>query len=250
VSSYLELRQKSMQKNTAGICAILNNIINLCMFHVDKYENNNIFIYNEELFELFDFPLNDDNKSNYFDIEKDFLLSNFTTVSAHQAFNPIENAKRLKIFKTFFRFKNLTYLESLQRNFLSTKVVGLHLRGTDKKNEITPPNLSKIFYEIEKILNNNLAQKIFLSTDDHKLLNLASAEFNENLIFFEDSIMSNNSKPIHFGEFRSQSNLQVIRDCFILSYCPYFFYSFSNVSQFALMLGLDNRQKVFCNNLL
>ena len=65
MSSYLELRQKSMQKNTAGICAILNNVINLCMFHVTKYGNNDIFIYNEELFELFDFPFNDENKSNY-----------------------------------------------------------------------------------------------------------------------------------------------------------------------------------------
>ena len=250
MSSYLELRQKSMQKNTAGICAILNNIINLCMFHVTKYGNNDIFIYNEELFELFDFPFNNENKSNYFDIEKDFLRSNVTTVSAHQVFNPIKNAERLKIFKTFFRFKNLTYLESLRNNFLATKVVGLHLRGTDKENEITPPNLSKIFCEIETILNNNLCQKIFLSTDDNKLLGLVSAEFPENLIFFEDSIMSKNSKPIHFGEFRSQSNLQVIRDCFMLSYCPYFFYSFSNVSQFALMLGLDNHQEVFCNNLL
>jgi len=239
-----------MQKNKAGICAILNNVINICVYHCLKFQNDNIYIDNDEFSELFDFPLNLENRGNKHDIEKDFILSNTNLPNAHEVFNKSANYTRLKVFETFFRFKNISDLQDICKKNIDDKTVGLQLRGTDKSTEIKPPNLLKVLNTIEELLKNNSYTKIYLATDDLFLFDIVFSKFRDNLVVLNDTNFSSNSKPLHLSKFRNLSNRQVIRDSYLLSSCPYFFYSFSNVSQFALTLGLKHDQNIFCNNLI
>ena len=91
---------------------------------------------------------------------------------------------------------------------------------------------------------------IFNEHQMDKIFNFKS-RYGDRVIFNNENIISNNDKPVHFNNDRNLINLQVINDVYILSKSKCLYYTFSNVSYFALILGFDNFLKTInLNNLL
>lgn len=119
------------------------------------------------------------------------------------------------------------------------KVLGVHVRGTDFKNQYNrhPSFVSiyeylecaKIAFEQEKF------EKVYLATDDAEAVTIFRGEFGDNLLLFSDVIrsdgnvsvmLSSDERPLH----RYRLGYEVIRDMHTLSCCDGLVAGLSQVS--------------------
>ena len=125
--------------------------------------------------------------------------------------------------------------------------IGIHLRGTDKHQEIKPVPIKTIIQTA-----NALAQQIdncqfFIATDDARLLETAKATLNRPVIYY-DAHRSTSDKPVHFNDGTPLKNNtaalgeEVLIDALLLARCNKFIHTSSNVSIGVLILNpeLDN----------
>lgn len=249
--SFLKFNNSRVFPNKAGICAIINEAINICQYHVNKFNNHDVYIIDRELSALFDFKTKHHKSLYKWDIRSDYLNSNIQNPSnAHTVFDPILIRKKRLIFDALFFLKNIEKMNSDTNTFVKSKTLGLHLRGTDKVGEVKPVDTLKLFTKIDSLISDKKINSIFLATDDERYLSLISERYPKLLLFDYNKTISNNGKPIHFKINRRKINREVIKDCFILSRCPYFIYSFSNVSYLALTMGVGKFKEVYCANTL
>ena len=251
VSSFFNSKSPSMSKKRAGIGVILVNTINACEYHVYKYNNDNIKISIKELSKLFTIKDFDCHIEYSHDLEHEMSLFSYSSVSnAHLPLNKDYVFRKNKVFNTFFTLKNIDELNLAKKRNITGKTLAVHLRGTDKVGEVTPPTSSQIKNKVSKMLDQYDIDRIFLATDDIRYQTELVKYFG-NLVFFEtDKKISKNGKAIHFKRNRDRINLEVLKDIYCLSESPYFLYSFSNVSYVALILGINNFQDTGCLNQL
>ena len=249
--SFLSFNKFRIFPNKAGICAIVNEAINICQYHFNKFGNYDVYINSTELSELFDFKTKYSKSFYGWDIRSDYIDSNIQNPSnAHTVFEPALVASKRSIFNALFFLKNIDKMTLDTGRFVKDKTLGLHLRGTDKEGEVKSVDILKLFTKIDFLIDEGKVNSIFLATDDERYLNVLSNRYSDLLVFDYNKKISKNGKPLHFKRNRTNINQEVIKDCFILSKCPYFIYSFSNVSYLALTMGVGEFKEVYCANTL
>lgn len=237
----------SMRK-PSGLGVILNNSINVCLYHFDKFGNYNIKIDVDEINEIFNTP--DITSESYYDIETDFnslsLSGNYDNSSnAHVVCDYEKVLRKNSAFENVFKLKYIDDYKS--SNLVNSKTLGIHLRGTDKYKEVSPVDTNQIIKHIKSMFDNYDIDNIFISTDDIFYRDLLISEFGE-IVRFNNHTIGSEKKPIHFIENRTDINKEMIKDVYLISQSPYFLYSFSNVSYLALTMGIKNFKKINCLN--
>jgi hypothetical protein len=233
----LRLKDSYLPMKRAGIGAKINTAVNVCKYYVEKYQDDSLSIEDRELNSLFDFPLNTKNRRNIRDINSEYALYNSIEIShAHTLADMNLIRDKRKIFDHFFKLKNFSGLSSLSNELIDDKTCGLQIRGTDKFNEVAPPKINNIFEKVEHVLSDG-ATSIFLATDDSYFRDTLIAEFGDTIKWNQSHRISTDGKPLHLRMRRKKINTQLLEDVFVLSKCPMFLYSFSNVSYLALTMG-------------
>jgi len=149
--------------------------------------------------------------------------------------------KKHQTFTMKFAFRD-PELKALERN-PDERILGVHLRGTDKFKEIVPPSTMQIRRRISAIISQNKIEKVYLATDDKKYETMMKKHFSNFLVESDRAFLGSSRKPTHLGGLSADElgevDYQALRDAVILSQCSHFLYSYSNLSYFALMLGAN-----------
>jgi len=241
-------RASGMNKNRAGFGAIFNNTVNVCKYHYEKFNNNNIFIDNNEINEIF-YTKEINNKDEYlYDLEKSYDSMYPNPSNAHVICDIERVKEKNKIFNIFFKLKDIEYYEFEKNKYINDKTLSIHIRGTDKSSEVTPPNIEYIFSSIQEMIDNNEIDNIFLATDDMFYIDKITSRFGNIVKYYKDKTISLDGRPLHFIDDRTKLNKELMTDVYLLSESKYFLYCFSNVSYLALTMGINNFKKIKCIN--
>lgn len=242
-------RANGMNKNRAGFGAIFNNTVNVCKYHYEKFNNNDIFIDNDEINEIF-YTKKINNKDEYsYDLEKSYDNSMYPNPSNAHVLCDVERVKeKNKIFNMFFKLKDIEYYECEKNKYINDNTLSIHIRGTDKSSEIVPPNIEYIFSNIQDMIDNKEIDNIFLATDDMFYIDKLISRFGNIVKYYKDKTISLDRRPIHFIDDRTKLNKELMIDAYLLSESKYFLYCFSNVSYLALTMGINNFKKIKCIN--
>lgn len=136
-----------------------------------------------------------------------------------------------------FKENVLKVLEEKKRTFKRYKVLGVQIRCTDHAVEILPVRLKEILKEIEKKIDRY--DKLFVATDDSKVIFLLQKRFGSKLIFNE-ATRSGNEVAVHMNREtrnRYKLGLEVLVDCYCLSLCKHAILLQSNISYAALLFN-------------
>lgn len=234
-------KARNLSRVRAGFGVIMVSVINAIEFQKKMFGNDDVLINVKEVNRQFRLKKNAPRHENREDLEELISNSTFRSPSNAHSIGKYQDLEfKNEIFNDFFEFRNLATLEKARENLITDKTLGVHLRGTDKAGEIKPPSHAEIIMTITNYLQRFNLEKIFLATDDIAYVRLLKQEFGERVILPNTRKISSNGKPIHLRYFRNHLNEQVVEDIYLLSKCPYFLYSSSNVSYLALIVGLCN----------
>jgi len=130
--------------------------------------------------------------------------------------------------------------------FTNNKVLGIHIRRTDKfligsygtTSSQVPVDLELFKTEIDRVVNDY--DLIFLATDCIDTCNYMKDIYGKKLIFNRNTIRGSGTCSIH-NNFKNVSGyvkgLNVITDAFLLSRCQHLIRSTSNVSMYSLFIN-------------
>lgn len=146
------------------------------------------------------------------------------------------------------------YLEEGLRQiaFNNEKMLGVHVRGTDYRamynNHPVFVLENECFKEIDKLLAKGLYSKIFIATDDKRILAKFIQRYGDKLCFYKDTERSDQNKSIVFKYSTRDKNkyllgLEVIRDMYTLSMCTGLVAGVSQVAICAQIHKLARKEK-------
>ncbi len=137
-----------------------------------------------------------------------------------------------KIVKKYIKFNTATrnYLKKGLRLLQIDKdrVLGVHIRGTDFRNGFNNHPVyvteNECFSAIDKIMEEGKYEKIFLATDDSRILEKFAAKYGETLRYYTDVMRSGRNKSVMLGKsgrkyHKYRLGLEVIRDMYTLAMC-------------------------------
>lgn len=163
-------------------------------------------------------------KCGTYDTKKNFYIE---TTKMHKKYIHLNN-------------KTQTYInDSINSIIGGTRVLGVHARGSDfkRKYNIHPIYVTSDEYlkAIKKELMNNSWNKIFLATDDFKMLKVFEKEFGNKLLYYSDVKRTNGQTSVAFTKSKRKYHqyrlgLEVLRDVYTLSSCRGFIAGISQVS--------------------
>lgn len=249
-TAYISLKNPGYNYGYKGFCSIVTNIIDIAVEHHAEYKNFNCIVDDNQTLALFEqINLQPKNTISYDagTIYLQRLLSNTLFSGKKYNAHTVANLDNLKlrnfVYKNTLKIKQ-EYEEKFFNKFnqfnITEKTLGVHIRGTDKKTELPEINPDQIVLKLKNFISQNDTDKIFLSTDDVKYVDLLKHNFGNFLIYDNSNIISTNSSPIHFTQNRERINEEALSSAYLLSKCKNFFYCFSNVSFLALILGAEN----------
>lgn len=132
----------------------------------------------------------------------------------------------------------------------SSKIIGIHHRGTDyKKSYRNHPQyipIECIIKEIDKIYDKY--DKIFVATDDQTTISELESRFHEKICYYRDVYRSDGNVSVAFSE-NSRKNhkyklgLEVLRDMYTLAYCNGLISGMSQVSLCSQILKKSRGEK-------
>ena len=140
----------------------------------------------------------------------------------------------------------------MKLNFEKERVLGVHIRGTDfrAKYDNHPMYVTEeeCFREIKLMLDKNSYSKIFLATDDERILSNFITEFGNQVCFYEDVERSSRNKSVAFSRGKRENHkyllgLEVIRDMYTLSKCSGLVAGISQVAICAQINKLSRGEK-------
>jgi hypothetical protein len=246
-----KFRPKSYRqgRRIAGIGALINSAISAAVFQQMTMGFTDLRVQNREILYLFENPLSKNPRKYKKSIGK--LIKKCGYIDQNNAHIQCERSILLKkkfAFDNIFKIKNLEHFDSLANRFVSTKTLGIQVRGTDKHNEITPVKLERLFEVIHEFIDEYEIDSIFLATDDYYYYKALRLKFGNIVTRNLEHSISMNRKPLHLNLRRRQINKEMLEDVYVLSKCPYFLYSFSNVSHLALIMGASDFIRIKCLN--
>jgi hypothetical protein len=130
-------------------------------------------------------------------------------------------------------------VEKFYQDHMAGKVViGIHLRGTDKRAEVLQVPPTAIIERARQLaVSTGIKPWFFVATDEERLLNLAKKKLGADRVLAYDSIRSKNGEPLHWlnQNNNGQHGEQVLIETLLLAHCDYFMHTASNVAT-AVML--------------
>lgn len=137
------------------------------------------------------------------------------------------------------------------------KTIGIHIRGTDYKQGYKNHPVSITVDEYINILRSVILEKgfeqIFLATDEVSIVKEISKTFSDKVVYFSDSLRSEDGKAVHTSYNSRQNNkylmgYEVLRDMLMLSQCDALIAGLSNVSLFAMIVNkAEGKEYEYCN---
>lgn len=247
----IDLTNDTFRYQDKGFTSIINQIIELCYFHYQKYKNFHIHVSDYWCEKFYDLPKKEISE-DYYDVAPLWLEDFFKKggqdliYNAHKI-NDYENLKiRNFIFNNVFSLKNNISIPDKRYE------LGIHIRGTDKKNELPIIQCNRVIFLLEEYLNkNNHITEVYIATDEKKYITCLKDYFkNINFYYYFDNFISEDGIALHHGHYdKNIAFFQVLKDSYTLKNCKNIFYCYSNVSLFSLMLGCDNHdQKILIND--
>ena len=231
-----------------GFCSIVCGIIDMCVEHYVCTGDFNLQISEDQTLNLFDniSPRTDQT----YDVGPWFLERFFSNkiydyqYNAHTPAN-IDNLKlKNRVYTSTLKIKDqyLEIFEKKKRDLgIDKNTLGVQIRGTDKKEELPEIRCESIFSLIDSVDN----EKIFVATDDQYYLDQLLNRYGDRVIYDNTLHISSGSKSIHHNcSDRAKINEEVLSSVYLLSECPHFLYSFSNVSLLALIMGVNNFKSI------
>ncbi len=158
------------------------------------------------------------------------------------------------IIKKYIKIKPsiMQKVESFYRDNMEGKItLGIHIRGTDKKTEVTPVNHDIIFAKANELASKIPNVQFLVATDEAAILAKAERSLQGRVIYY-NATRSKNGKPLHEREKRwklvdhgvpiAQLGEDVLIEVQLLSRCSFFLHTCSNVSSAVLFFNpeLDN----------
>jgi hypothetical protein len=228
-----------------GYTSIINQVIDIALEHYKKYKNFNVTINDEQILKDF-YPIFDSETFDY-NASDVFLNNFFLNDTTHNFFNAhtVANKENLYLRKKVLdnilkpKLEVLQESEIIRNQIGDSNVLGIQIRGTDKKNEIPAIPNDVIVKKVREYVEKQNINKIFLSTDDINYVNLLTYEFGNVIFYNKKNTVSYDGNPIHFSNEKESLNREVLTDAYVLSTCEHLIYCFSNVSFLALTLGVD-----------
>ncbi len=165
--------------------------------------------------------------------------------------------KNISIKKNILKYVN----NFKKRKFKSSKIIGIHWRGTDitsakYKNKNSKfyqyrkkVNIKDFSKKIDPILRNNKKIKIFLSTDEVDYVKQFKKLYGNNLIF-TNSYRSESGNPVHLNNdykrslHRYKLGFEVLVDSLLLSECDILICRKSNVTNAAILFNYKKKRKI------
>lgn len=141
----------------------------------------------------------------------------------------------------------------------SDRVLGIHVRGTDFNKGYL--NHAKAVTEEQYIEATDLAikkekyKKIFLATDEQKIITLFKKHYGQKMVCYEDVLRSLTGEALHFCTAERKNHkyllgLEVLRDMMTLSACDGLIAGFSNVSLAARIMKASNAENYSYINII
>ena len=129
------------------------------------------------------------------------------------------------------------------------KVLGVFIRGGEFlriSNHHFPATIDQAIKKVHNILKKENYDKIFLSTIEEKYYKRFKSEFREKLVSYptlrsDRDLMRFYPRKLH----RYKMGKEILVESIILSLSDGFFYSYTNVSQFVILLGMNKKQKKY-----
>lgn len=216
----------------------------MCLEHYTINKNFNLKISEEQTLNLFD-NISPETDQTY-DVGPWFLERFFSDqiyqgqYNAHTPAN-IENLKlKNKVYNSTLKIKDeyLTKFKKKKLNLgIDSNTLGVQIRGTDKKQELPEIKIETIF----NLIDQTDKEKIFVATDDKYYLDSLIGRYGYRIIYDDSLQISSGSQSLHHNCIdRARINEEVMSSVYLLSECEHFFYSFSNVSLLALIIGVSN----------
>ena len=244
----INLEDNRFNYRQKGFTSIINQLIEMCYFHYKKYNDFNIHVSDYRVEVFFDLPkkniINEETyvvSTNYLE---EFFKIGFPDYNAHNVVSESDIQIRNFIFNNVFKLKEKFKFNSNNYD------IGIQIRGTDKKNEITEIPINNIINKLSEFIETNDGiSTLFIATDEKKYITEIKKKFTDKIIIFcEENILSEDGNPIHFIDNKKIIDYQVIRDSYILSNCKNLFYCYSNVSLLSIMIGYNNHSSKFLLN--
>jgi hypothetical protein len=244
----IDLTDNRFGYNQKGFTSIINQIIEMCLFHYEKYNDFKIYVSDPRVEVFFNLPKIDFSSEESYIVSNEYLemffKNGFPDYNAHNIVNEHDIQIRNFIFNNVFKLKDEITFDYEPYD------IGIHIRGTDKKNEIPEISISNIISKLNSVINQtNEKPKIFIATDDYIYINGIKEHINDlSITYYNDNVISHDGNPIHFIDDRKIIDYQVLRDVYTLKNCKNLFYCYSNVSLMSIMIGYSSyEQKILLN---
>ncbi len=160
-----------------------------------------------------------------------------------------EQRKRAnRIVQKYVRIKPniVAKVDAFERDyFMGNRVIGVHLRGTDKGTAPLPPVLMRIikpreyFPYIDEYTQQNGPCKIFVATDQTQFLDQMKARYGDRIISRETIRGCGLLNPFHSKGDGYLKGEEVLIDCLLLSRTHYLLKCTSAVGEFAMYFNPD-----------
>jgi hypothetical protein len=243
-TGYISYNDSRFNYSYKGFCSIVCGIIDMSMEHYILNDNFNLIINESQTLGLFDnISLN---TKEIYDLDKMWLEKYFNQQIYHKEYTAhtpanLDNLKlKNKVYTNILKIKNeyLNLFENKRKLLnIDKNTLGVQIRGTDKKNELPEITLEKIF----NMIDSRIEDKVYVATDDKFYLDALIKRYNDRIIYDTTVSISDNKQPLHLNTSnRTQINLEVLSNVYLLSCCESLLYSFSNVSLLALIMGVNN----------
>jgi len=153
-------------------------------------------------------------------------------------------------------------VDSNMKGFEKNKVLGLHIRRTDKfeyylhyePDVAKPVELEKVQEVVDKLIEKDNYSKIYLATDDNESYEFFKQKYDKMIIAI-DAFRSSGKQSIHMNHKNIsgyKKGLDALLDCIFLSKCSFLIKSSSNLSTTSQYYNLNlkhiNVNELFCND--
>lgn len=206
----------------------------------DIYQSHNVVVFNGWSLVRIDENLgiiknDDDMPVGYQNITEDYLQTLGTIVK-----------KYIRLNKQTKKFLEESVESIFPEDWQNKKILAVHVRGTDfalhwdqHPNIVQPDDFFKV---IDKAINNNGFEYIFLATDDSLRLELFKEKYKDKLLYFKDVHRSSGKVNVSFEKNDRLNNnylngLEVLRDMYTMAYCNGFLAGLSQVSVSARIIN-------------